>query len=186
MSTPTTEKLEFLKVVAQIASVISSITIPLVLAGIGFLVQRSFSEAGLKKDYVQISLAILKEQPTKDNEELREWAITVLDSNSPVPIPLTLRTKLVSTKMESMIWSKIMGDDNIRYSLVESINRDLAKKQGESSKEPIECKPAPNSEIVDWLVKNYPSKFTRCPNGEIGERPSVISITKDLNVEKGD
>lgn len=88
------ERLEFWK---QIAQIVSALAIPVVLALIGFFVQRSLADAGLKKDYVQMALNVLNSQPTKENEQLREWAISVLDKNSPVPIPLKLKSQLATS-----------------------------------------------------------------------------------------
>lgn len=70
------ERLEFWK---QIAQIVSALAVPVVLALIGYFVQRSLADAGLKKDYVQMALGVLKEQPSKENEQLRQWAIAVLD-----------------------------------------------------------------------------------------------------------
>lgn len=76
------EKLERIQ---SIASIISSIAIPLVLAVTGYFVQRQFADEGLKKDYVSIAAGILKDDPTKQEPDLRKWAVNVLDSNSPIP-----------------------------------------------------------------------------------------------------
>lgn len=91
----TSNRLEFWKQIAQIAS---ALAVPLVLAFIGYLVQSSLADAGLKKDYVQMALGVLKDQPTKENEQLRQWAISVLDKNSPVPIPSALKSQLLTSK----------------------------------------------------------------------------------------
>lgn len=56
-----------------IASIISSLAIPVVLAAIGYIVQTTVSSDGLKKDYVQIATNILKEEPSQQNIELRAW-----------------------------------------------------------------------------------------------------------------
>lgn len=136
------DKLERWKEVSQI---LSAIAIPIVLAVVGWFVQKALSEAGLKKDYVQMALAVLKDPPTKDNAELRQWAIAVLDENSPVPIPAKLKGQLAVTP----IWSEKLSLRDLEFT--------------------VECRQAPNPESVEWLVKNYPYFFTRCPkNGEVG------------------
>ncbi len=71
--------------IQSIASICSSIAIPLVLAVIGYFVQRQFADEGLKKDYVSIAAGILKDDPSKQEPDLRKWAVNVLDSNSPIP-----------------------------------------------------------------------------------------------------
>jgi hypothetical protein len=68
-----------------IASIAASIAIPLVLAIFGFMVQRQLATEGLKKDYVQIAISILKENPSGQDKELRSWAVEVLDRNAEIP-----------------------------------------------------------------------------------------------------
>lgn len=140
------DRLEFWKQIAQIAS---ALAIPVVLALIGYFVQSSLADAGLKKDYVQMALGVLKDQPTKENEQLRQWAIAVLDKNSPVAIPSTLKAQLVrSTPLDAFFF----------------------RAEDFKPEEKIECKPAPSAEILEWLVANEPTRYTRCPNGELGVR----------------
>lgn len=78
---PTESKLERWK---SISFIVSSIAIPIVLAIVGYYIQKQLSEEGLKKDYVSIAASILKENPTNQEPELRKWAVTMLDSNSPI------------------------------------------------------------------------------------------------------
>jgi hypothetical protein len=68
-----------------ISSIASAIAIPFVLAVVGYFIQRQLAEEGLKKDYVAIATAILKENAANQEPELRKWAVLVLDSNSPIP-----------------------------------------------------------------------------------------------------
>ena len=69
----------------SIATIAASIAIPLILAVFGFLVQRQLATEGLKKDYVQIATSILKENPNGQENELRTWAVEVLDRNAEIP-----------------------------------------------------------------------------------------------------
>ena len=66
---------------------------PFVLAFLGFIVQRRLSGEGLRKDYVQMAIGILRE--SKD-EELRKWAVSVVDANAPVPLSKGAKTSLES------------------------------------------------------------------------------------------
>jgi hypothetical protein len=75
----------------SIASICSSIAIPLILAIVGYIVQDKISAEGLRKDYVQIAISILKE---RQDEDLRKWAVMVLDENSPIPFSKDVRSKL--------------------------------------------------------------------------------------------
>lgn len=138
-----TERLEFWK---QIAQIVSALAVPVVLALIGYYVQRSLADAGLKKDYVQMAIGVLSNQPNKENEQLRQWAISVLDKNSPVPIPFSLKAQLATSKSFNFF------TDGFRF------------------EQTVECKPVPNPETLEWLIANDPARYTRCPNGQVGVR----------------
>jgi hypothetical protein len=139
------DRLEFWKQIAQIAS---AVAVPVVLALVGYFVQSSLADAGLKKDYVQMALGVLKDQPTKENEELREWAIAVLDKNSPVSIPQKLKSQLA----KYTFFDFVADPENIK------------------PEEKIDCRPVPNAQVLEWLIANEPSRYTRCPNGQVGIR----------------
>lgn len=80
----------------SIASIAASVAIPIVLAFVGYIVQAKISTEGIRKDYVQIAISILKEG---QDEELRKWAVEVLDENSPIPFSKDLRTKLEKNRV---------------------------------------------------------------------------------------
>ena len=84
-----------LKKVQSIATIVSSVAIPIVIALVGWWVQSSISNEGIKKDYVQMAIGILKDTENQKDEEMRKWAVAVLDKNSPVPFSRDLRSKLV-------------------------------------------------------------------------------------------
>lgn len=73
----------------------SSVAIPTIIALVGWWVQSSLSTEGIKKDYVQMAIGVLKDADTQGDEELRKWAVAVLDQNSPIPFSKDLREKLV-------------------------------------------------------------------------------------------
>lgn len=139
-------RLEHWKQIAQIAS---AVAIPVVLAVLGYFVQRSLADAGLKKDYVQMALGVLKESPSKENEELRKWAIAVLDKNSPVPLPSSLKAQLETSKSFGI---SFLGKGDLEF------------------EETVECKSVPDPQTLEWLLKTYPIRYTRCPNGQVGEK----------------
>jgi len=78
----------------SIASIAASIAIPMILAIFGYLVQNQIASEGLRKDYVQIAISILKENPSAQEKELRTWAVKVLDENSPIPFSSKAKSSL--------------------------------------------------------------------------------------------
>jgi WD40 repeat protein len=68
----------------RLAKVASIVAIPLVLAVIGWIIQNQLSERNLNRDYVQLAVSILKEpDASKTNPALRDWAVDLLNDNSP-------------------------------------------------------------------------------------------------------
>lgn len=75
-------------------SIFSSIAVPVLIATFGWLIQTQTSEEGVKKDYVQMALTILNAEKGKADDDMRSWAIAVLDKNSPVPFSKGLKENL--------------------------------------------------------------------------------------------
>ena len=53
-------------------SIFSTIATPIVIAIVGWWIQSSISQDGLKKDYVQIAINILNSPESNKNVELRQ------------------------------------------------------------------------------------------------------------------
>jgi WD40 repeat protein len=65
------------------ARILSLIAIPVVIAVIGAIIQATLSRSTVSRDYVQLSVSILTADKTKTPQELRDWAVDLLDANSP-------------------------------------------------------------------------------------------------------
>jgi hypothetical protein len=76
----------------DIAVIVGAIGTPVVVAIIG----RSVAKSGLQKDYVQLALQILRDDPSKSSKELRQWAVDILEKFSPVGISESLKTSLAA------------------------------------------------------------------------------------------
>lgn len=80
------QKLSRLLAISQIISVLA---IPVVLALVGFWVQRSLQEQQIKRDYVSLAVSLLlpkKEGEKETSKELRSWATDLLNDSSPVKL----------------------------------------------------------------------------------------------------
>ncbi|MBX8557015.1 C40 family peptidase [Pseudomonas cichorii] len=80
------QKLSRLLVVSQI---ITMLAVPVVLAVVGFWVQRSLQEQQIKRDYVSLAVSLLlpkKEGEKETSPELRSWATELLNESSPVKL----------------------------------------------------------------------------------------------------
>ncbi|WP_124358346.1 hypothetical protein [Pseudomonas orientalis] len=80
------------------ASIFASIAVPLLVALFGWALQSKTSEDSVKKDYVQIAIKILNTDKEKADEDMRQWAIAVLDKNSPVPFSKDMKDSLQNGK----------------------------------------------------------------------------------------
>jgi len=102
LSTDFDKRLERWKSIATIAS---AVAIPVVLALVGYALQSRVADEGIKKDYVQIAINILKEDPSRQDQSLREWAIEVVDRNSPVPLSAKVKLNLLNKEWGNAVWS---------------------------------------------------------------------------------
>jgi hypothetical protein len=79
-----------------ITTIVATIATPLFIAYFGWRFQNDLTTQGIKKDYVQMSISILKDG-TKD-EQLRKWAVSVVDANSPIKFSPSLKSNLEQGK----------------------------------------------------------------------------------------
>ena len=83
-----------LRVARELATIFASVAVPLLVAIFGWNIQSGISEEGVRKDYVQIAVGILSRPASPADKSIREWAITVLAKNSPVPFTSEARGDL--------------------------------------------------------------------------------------------
>ena len=81
-----------LEKIQSIASIASSIAIPIVLAIAGYVVQRQIADDGLKKDYVVMAMDILREKEGSQDKALRAWAVDVVTAYSPIKLSAEAKT----------------------------------------------------------------------------------------------
>lgn len=81
-----------LKTLQTIATIFATIAMPIIIAYFGWRIQTESTAQGIKKDYVQMSISILKDG-SKD-EQLRKWAVSVIDANSPIKFNASLKNNL--------------------------------------------------------------------------------------------
>jgi LAS superfamily LD-carboxypeptidase LdcB len=81
----------------RISKVISIAAIPIVLAVGGWLIQRQLQNQTVSRDYVQLAISILEEPDQKKvPRDMREYAVSLLQANSPIKITPELAEKLKS------------------------------------------------------------------------------------------
>jgi WD40 repeat protein len=71
-------------ILERVAKVTSILAIPVALGVIGWVIQNQLAERNLNRDYVQLAVSILKEpEASKIHPALRNWAVDLLNDNSP-------------------------------------------------------------------------------------------------------
>lgn len=65
------------------ARILSLIAIPLVLGIIGYWVQKNLGDKNLNREYVELAVGILTEEEKEVPNEIRSWAVDMLNENSP-------------------------------------------------------------------------------------------------------
>lgn len=78
-----------LKKALLLSQIFSMIAIPVVLALIGYWVQRSVQDQQIKRDYVNLAISLLvpkKEGEAQTTPELTNWAIKLLNDSAPVKL----------------------------------------------------------------------------------------------------
>lgn len=68
----------------RLSKTLSIAAIPVVIAVGGWLIQRQLQDQTVKRDYVQLAVSILQNpDSSKVSPEIREWAVDLLNENSP-------------------------------------------------------------------------------------------------------
>jgi hypothetical protein len=81
----------------KLSRILSIVAIPVVIAVGGWLIQRQLQDQTIRRDYVQLALSILQNpEPSKVPPEIREWAVDLLDENSPTKLNAQAIQKLKS------------------------------------------------------------------------------------------
>src|SRR5215472_12871311 len=87
----------WLDAVERISRVVSIAAIPVVLAVGGWIIQRQVQNQTVSRDYVQLAVTILQNpDQSKVPPELREWAVDLLNDNSPTKLNPTALSSLKS------------------------------------------------------------------------------------------
>lgn len=87
-----------LKTAQMLATIFATVAVPIVVAFASWQIQKTISADSLKKDYVQMAANILSQPSTEKNQQLRAWAIEILNKNSSVPM-----TPAVASEMSQIV-----------------------------------------------------------------------------------
>jgi hypothetical protein len=80
-----------------IRDVISTILIPLIIFIVGNSLTTSLKRLEIEANFVQLALEILREEPSVNNKNLREWATKVINNYSEVKLSETIKKELIDS-----------------------------------------------------------------------------------------
>lgn len=81
------------------AQIAAYVTVPVLVAIIGHLVNRSIATQNIARDYVGLGLGILRERRSAENANLHDWAVKVLQTYSPVPFSPAAQKELLESRL---------------------------------------------------------------------------------------
>lgn len=85
-----------LETLQTLTTIFATVATPLIVAYFGWRIQSESTTQGIKKDYVQMSINILKDG-SKD-EQLRKWAVSIVNANAPIKFSASLKSNLEQGK----------------------------------------------------------------------------------------
>jgi hypothetical protein len=97
--------------------VIASLSIPIVVAVVGGIVNATLKKSDMRAEYVRLAAEILKtSDTTQASNGIRRWAFAVLKEGSPVPIPPEVETAVLRLYIERPQYSSggSLEDSEIR------------------------------------------------------------------------
>lgn len=80
---------------SALSAAAAAVLIPIVLAIVGNRYTVAIKEREIEGRFVELALNILKEEPTKENENVRKWAVQVVNNYSGVPLGAAAENDLV-------------------------------------------------------------------------------------------
>lgn len=105
---PTNTK-DIWEILHSLAPMVASIAVPLVIAWVGATYNSSIKESENRIRYVELAIAQLRSSPTPETAALREWAMELLDSQSPVKLSIAAKEQLKSGALPLFISATAPG-----------------------------------------------------------------------------
>ena len=105
---PATTK-DIWEILHSLAPMVASIAVPLVIAWVGSSYNASIKDSENRIRYVELAVAQLRSPPTLETAALREWAVELLDSQSPVKLPSAAKAQLKSGVLPLVISATAPG-----------------------------------------------------------------------------
>jgi hypothetical protein len=148
-----------------IAAIFAAVAVPVVVALAGWQIQVGISRDSVRKDYVQMSIGILANPSNVEDKPLRQWAIAVLDTNSPIPFSQGARAGLE------------------QHVLVMQSHGFQALESTTMMSPPQPWVDPPKSYTLDQLIDNYAENMKRSQHNYLGLKYLQEAVRAGANME---
>ncbi|RJP81905.1 MAG: hypothetical protein C4522_04050 [Desulfobacteraceae bacterium] len=88
---------------AIITKSISLLLIPLVIAFWGKAIDTTLKKQEIAYKYIEIAISVMKEKPAENNSKIKNWAVEVLRTYSPIPIDSQELQELQISQMKNVL-----------------------------------------------------------------------------------
>ena len=84
---------------SAIAALLASVLVPIVIAIVGHSYTNAIKEAENRVKYTELAITILKSIPEKDSDDIRAWAVDVINQYSGVPMDAKVKQQLIGRRL---------------------------------------------------------------------------------------
>jgi len=97
------------EILNSLAPMVASIAVPLVIAWVGAEYSASIKDSENRIRYVELAIAQLRSTPTPETAALREWAVELLDTQSPIKLSSAAKAQLKSSALPLVLSATAPG-----------------------------------------------------------------------------
>jgi hypothetical protein len=113
--------------------IIAVLILPIVIGVCGYFINSTLKQREIKVRYVEIAVNILREKPRQETNALRDWAVDVLSSYSPIPLRADAINEL---KQNPLPGHAFLTDERGNFITDENGNRIEIETQPQASPKP--------------------------------------------------
>jgi hypothetical protein len=85
--------------IPAVSALLASVLVPIVLAVIGNAYTNAVKQSENKVKYTELAISILKDKPSQETQDVRAWAIDVINQYSGVPMSAKAKNQLLGNQL---------------------------------------------------------------------------------------
>jgi hypothetical protein len=85
--------------ISSLSALLASVLVPVVLALVGNAYTNALKESENRAKYTELAINILKDKPTQETNDVRAWAIDVINQYSGVPMSAQVKSQLLESRL---------------------------------------------------------------------------------------